>query len=1675
MASNLVNGTSGNDVLTGTGADDTIMGLGGADNISAGAGNDQIDEIGNLVGSSIDGGLGYDTLTVHTNGANIALDQNLAGIEYFIIDPQNSNSTQNVTVTNKPYGGVDGSDIKISAYRSSMIDGSAVSTGRLQLHGSWFNDTLIGGDGNDYLNGHRGSDVIDGGLGVNTADFSLGRVTSSAISSVALVKGTGQTWTISSGGINWFTINQASINSNTLTITDLRLPSQIAIDGDLFGIDTLNNIQSISFGADYVDTSNNTQWFRAFNINISGTRSSLALTLGNKTIIGTAGADVINGTSGDDIIIGFGGADTISAGAGSDQIDEIGNLVGSSIDGGLGWDNVTIHPDGTSVTLNSNVRGIENFNISGNNSTSLQSVVLTNAAYSAGENNNIGFNAWSGVFKIDASAVTVGTVNIGTSSGDDNLLGGSGNDDFNGRGGNDTIDGGAGANIARYILGRITATDLSGVSLVKGAGQSWTISSGGTNWFTISQQSSASNSLTITDLRNSSQLAADSETSGVDILNNIKTLGFDASYLDASNNSQGFRAFNINVSGTGSSLALTLANKTIIGTLGNDVLTGTSSDDTIIGLGGADTISAGDGNDNIFENGDLSGALIEGGLGWNSLNVRTNGGDLTLGANFKGIGQFNVDPQNSASGQKIIVANDAFAGKQGARINISWWNGIAVMDASSVTLGSVWIDAGPENDTLLGGARDDYFHGRDGNDSIDGGGGQNTAGYTLGRLTLSDVAGISLVKGLGQNWMIASGGTNWFSISQPIPSSNKLTITDLRSQSQIASDGEIFGADILNNIQTLGFDVDYIDTNSNTQWFRAFNVNVSGTGSSLTLSLANKTIIGTLGNDVLTGTAADDTIMGLGGADTITAGAGNDQIDEVGNLSGASIDGGVGSDTLTVHIFSAPTVTLGSNVSGIEQFNFDTQNSSESRVINITNAAFNGISAAEIEINSWNATTLKVDASSLTVGSVNVDGGSGSDLVLGGAGNDRLKGNGGNDTIWGLGGNDRLEGGDGIDVAAYTGNRSQYSIANGGGGIYFINDLRAGSPDGSDIITGFETLRFADRELGQGELPAPITSSGAKLNINTELNGYNMFGSPNLDDLTASGDGDATVKFTSYNPSVSLRTFEFQFQNPFSATPNYKVGGSSFYGQPFVASGAIVKGYLDPSSLGGPTDIPASLNVNISSSQLVQWIMSSSGIHLTEFKDVAFGSSDGTSQNGTNFVFDTISSVDVDIRVMLGDGLEAVLGNGDQIIGYTGNDILYGYGGNDTINGGMGSDTVVYRGAKTEYIVSPQSGGTYEVRDTVAGRDGVDTLSSIEFLQFSDQTLGLVALPSLTSLHGKDFFWKANASGQHALLSGVTNSVTGGTPPPEGANAPIQFKNIIWDATGHATVDVYAHVTTAVDSIQINLGLGSATNTAFTSTLSADWTLLGNTAGNEYIIGGYSMTALTTGDLKLGTLTFDTGSASQMRLAVDTGSALSSTSQGAINATPYGYTLAHVTTGADGAYSMSPLDAGTYALMATRSTSDIGTAITSADALAALKIAVAMNPNPGTGSAQLAVSPFQIMAADANQDGKVTSADALAILKMAVHMTNAVTPEWMFVEETRDLSGITRTTAAWDHNISANVQGDTTVNLAGFIKGDVNGSWTPPTGTQYVEVTDPAHFTNLNSVFHVPLSEWAIA
>jgi hypothetical protein len=193
--------------------------------------------------------------------------------------------------------------------------------------------------------------------------------------------------------------------------------------------------------------------------------------------------------------------------------------------------------------------------------------------------------------------------------------------------------------------------------------------------------------------------------------------------------------------------------------------------------------------------------------------------------------------------------------------------------------------------------------------------------------------------------------------------------------------------------------------------------------------------------------------------------------------------------------------------------------------------------------------------------------------------------------------------------------------------------------------------------------------------------------------------------------------------------------------------------------------------------------------------------------------------------------------------------------------------------------------------------------------------------------------------------------------------------------------------------------------------------------------------------------------------------------------------MAGTTTAADGTFEFATLPAGNYGLSATRAAGDGTNGVTSADALAALRLAVGINPNPdpdGTGPQQaLKVSPYQFMAADANQDGKVSAADALAILRMAVKLPTAVAQEWFFVEETRDLwneitgqSALTRLSASWDRSINVNAPDE--VNLVGVLKGDVNGSWTAPTGAQDLDVLEPGYFADLAQRIGAPMDQFGV-
>ncbi len=191
-------------------------------------------------------------------------------------------------------------------------------------------------------------------------------------------------------------------------------------------------------------------------------------------------------------------------------------------------------------------------------------------------------------------------------------------------------------------------------------------------------------------------------------------------------------------------------------------------------------------------------------------------------------------------------------------------------------------------------------------------------------------------------------------------------------------------------------------------------------------------------------------------------------------------------------------------------------------------------------------------------------------------------------------------------------------------------------------------------------------------------------------------------------------------------------------------------------------------------------------------------------------------------------------------------------------------------------------------------------------------------------------------------------------------------------------------------------------------------------------------------------------------------------------------TQAQVLTNNQGQYSFDETAEGSYDLLASQSVSqaDTNRTITSADALAALKIAVGLNPNSdpdGDGPLEaLAVSPYQLIAADMNQDGRVTSADALAILKVAVGLSDALLPSWKLIEDSQalwtthnDKSKVFNASQAY----ALSYPDQTQANFAAVLLGDVNASWKPADGA---ETLSHDHFSAYAKATSAPLALWGI-
>jgi len=300
------------------------------------------------------------------------------------------------------------------------------------------------------------------------------------------------------------------------------------------------------------------------------------------------------------------------------------------------------------------------------------------------------------------------------------------------------------------------------------------------------------------------------------------------------------------------------------------------------------------------------------------------------------------------------------------------------------------------------------------------------------------------------------------------------------------------------------------------------------------------------GDDVLSGGAGDDTLIGGGGADTTTHA--DDPAGIVANVkNGIVTDGFGGTDTLAeietivgsafddVFIVDYAGSTLDGG-GGIDTIDFSALATDPLLVHNLVDL----LTGQYFPVGTGQAPSSLASIENAS-GSPFVDifaGSSGDNTLSGGAGFDRLAGRVGDDTLTGGPGDDGLDGGFGTDVAIFSGAMGDYRIeANLSQSSVFVR-VRDDAPtvdgnDGSDLLTGVQTLRFEN-----GDLLIETRESGEDLTVNTQTGNDQSQPSVIGDIVSESAFNDWTVVWREVSDDGGTTSIRGRFFDSFRATPD---------------------------------------------------------------------------------------------------------------------------------------------------------------------------------------------------------------------------------------------------------------------------------------------------------------------------------------------------------------------------------------------------------------------------------------------------------------------------------------------------------------------------------------------------------
>jgi Ca2+-binding RTX toxin-like protein len=867
------------------------------------------------------------------------------------------------------------------------------------------------------------------------------------------------------------------------------------------------------------------------------------------------------------------------------------------------------------------------------------------------------------------------------------------------------------------------------------------------------------------------------------------------------------------------------------------------------------------------------------------------------------------------------------------------------------------------------------------------------------------------------------------------------------------------------------------------------------------------------GHDVLVGGADEDTVRGDAGDDTlvvVNGDLGSAYTAVPTGTGGGSYDGGVGNDQLVAvrsHESAVADITLTAGSVQLGSAPVET-------VLGVESALLAGGSAGDtISAATFGGTTVIYGHG----GNDTLTGSDQADQIFGGAGNDLVKAQGGNDTVRGGTGSNPLRGGTGDDLylldaasgdrvteAAGEGNDTVDASASGAD-----NSVSAGSTEvtayagtgfgfvlqgaverlvlgaGDDLVRlepGLASGLAVDAGAGQDGLVYDGWSSGVTVNLGAgsatglagAVNFEDVRGGDGNDSLVGSnadnhlegGVGDDTVSGLGGNDLIygqegndsllggsgddlldaggGLNTMKGGMDNDTYAflanaqtdqASEFAGEGSDHLNFGYVTSGALLfalkaSGLLEVSGAG--------ITVQAQTLVALDSVTGGSGADRFVFDDGASigGILDGGGipDYGVDFA-NTLDYAAYTTQVIVdisSAGLPGAVGTATgtlgvkslmHVIGGSAGDSMVGGNWDAWFEGGNGNDTLV-GGAGWDRL----SGGSGD--DSITGGQGEDALSGgsgKDLLRGGDSRDTLEGGSGNDTLYGDSGDDALNGGSDHdSLYGGIGNDTLVGD----------KGDDLLDGGAGVADEARFA-------GPRSDYAVSSAGSTLLISSAAEGNDKVTGVELFRFSDGAYTAAALLaapgTVDVEATVYTWKTHTLLQgTTVSMDGG--------------------APVTADVYGVAALGPTSAPSVDLEASRgATAADQASVTLADAVSILKMIAGLPVNP-PGQA---LSPYQSIAADADGNGSVTLADALGVLRHAVGLPTAATPKWVFVDEA-DLDMPARAgTTPGTVPTAVSIPAAGHVGLVGILRGDVNGSWTPPAGAEDLDDAEPGYFNDL--------------